>query len=107
MESGEIPFYLKYEVRVLDCKFKNVTLYNTDNMGKLFVTLFAFTLHPRQICNGCCTRTRTSARNNALCIVITYWLRSTLYRDTAPVPATNFVTGDKFVAPINFAPRHS
>jgi len=47
MESGEIPFYLKDEVRVLDCKFKNVTLYNTDNMGKLFVTLFAFTPAPK------------------------------------------------------------
>jgi len=81
--------------------------HNTDNMGKLFVTLFAFTLHSRQICNGCCTRTRSSARNNALCTVITYWLRSTLYRDTAPVPATNFVTGDKFAAPIKLVPRHA
>ena len=40
-----------------------------------------------------------------LAIIIQYtltvfWLRSALYRDTAPVPATNFVTGDKYAAPI-------
>lgn len=33
------------------------------------------------------------------------WLRSALYRDTAPVPATNFVTGDKFIAPIKIVSR--
>jgi hypothetical protein len=76
-------------------------------MGKLFVTLFALLLHPRQICDGCCTRTHASARNNALCTVITYWLRSTLYRDTAPVFANKFVTGDKFAAPIKLVPQHS
>jgi len=35
------------------------------------------------------------------------WLRDKLQRDTAPVPATNFVTGDRFAAPINLVPRHS
>jgi hypothetical protein len=64
-------------------------------------------LRSRQLCNACCTWTRASASNNALCIVITYWLRSTLYRDTAPVPASNFVTGDKFAAPISLVTRHS
>gem|GEM_PF-5988513 len=34
-----------------------------DNMGKLFVMLFAFAPAPRQIRNGSCTRTRASARN--------------------------------------------
>ncbi len=34
-----------------------------------------------------------------------FWLRDKLYRDTAPVPATNFVTGDKFAAPIKLVPR--
>ena len=34
-------------------------------------------------------------------------LRDSLYRDTAPVPATNFVTGDKFAAPIKLVPRHA
>jgi hypothetical protein len=28
-----------------------------------------------------------------------------LYRDTAPVSATKFVTGDKFAAPIKIVPR--
>jgi hypothetical protein len=55
---------------MLQIYYKNSSAYNTDNMGKLFVTLFAFLpagrqvlLPSRQICNGCCTRTRTSARN--------------------------------------------
>jgi hypothetical protein len=52
-------------------------------------------LHLRQICNGSCTRTRASARNNALCTVITYWLRSTLYRDTAPVPISSIIHREK------------
>ena len=34
-----------------------------------------------------------------------FWLRDNLYPDTAPVPATNFVTGDKFAAPIKLVPR--
>ena len=33
-------------------------------------------------------------------ILTVFWLRSALYRDTAPVPATSFVTGDKLTAPI-------
>jgi len=61
----------------------------------------------RQICNGCCTRTRASARNKALYTVINPWFRDNLYRDTAPVPANNFVTGDNFADPIKFVPRHS
>jgi len=34
------------------------------------------------------------------CTLTVFWLRSTLYRDTAPVPPTKYVTGDKFAAPI-------
>ena len=34
-----------------------------------------------------------------------FWLRSALYRDTAPVLPTSFVTGDKFAAPIIIVPR--
>ncbi len=33
-----------------------------------------------------------------------FWLRDKLYRDTAPVHTTNFVTGDKFMAPIKLVP---
>jgi hypothetical protein len=36
---------------------------NTDNKGKLFVTVFALHLHPSLIRNGRLTRTRASARN--------------------------------------------
>ena len=61
---------------------------NTDNMGKLFVTLFApaeagfrsfapqlLLLHPRQIRNGCCTP--TSVMLTKLCT----WIAK-----TAPYP---------------------
>ena len=34
------------------------------------------------------------------CTVTNLWLRKSLYRDTAPVPATSFVTGDNFLARI-------
>jgi len=33
-----------------------------------------------------------------------FLLRDNLYPDTAPVPAPNFVTGDKLAAPIKFVP---
>jgi hypothetical protein len=39
-----------------------ITLPNTDNMGKLFVTLFALLLHSRQICYGL-YRDRANARH--------------------------------------------
>jgi hypothetical protein len=69
-------------------------------MGKLFVTVFAFAsalktnllwlLHPdTRICTQLIS-----------CTLANFWFRDSLYRDTAPVPATSFVTGDKFVAPI-------
>ena len=43
--------------------FKTNPTYNTDNMGKLFVTVFALLLPSRQFCNGSCIQTRASARN--------------------------------------------
>ncbi len=39
------------------------------------------------------------------CTVTVFWLRDKLYRDTAPVSANNYVTGDKFAAPIKLVPR--
>jgi hypothetical protein len=81
-------------------------------------------LLPRQFCNGSCTRTpafaatftsfRRPKKATAVeariclqlksCTVINYCLRDSLYRDTAPVPPTDFVTGDKFAAPIKLVP---
>jgi hypothetical protein len=40
------------------------------------------------------------------CTVIILWLRLSLYRDTALVLATSFVTGDNFAAPIFLVPRN-
>jgi hypothetical protein len=84
-------------------------------MGKLFVTVFALLLLSRQLCNDSCTRTPAFAEATAVkartcpqlnsCIVTDFWLRDKLYRDTAPVPATKFVTGDKLLAPIKIVPR--
>jgi hypothetical protein len=94
-------------------------------MGKLFVTLFA---PPRRdfvagLLNFCfCTQDRfvivlapalRSAQGARICTqlyfctVINFYLRDSLYRDTAPVPVNSFVTGDKFVAPIKLVPRHA
>jgi len=76
-------------------------------MGKLFVTVFAFApapktnsllpLHPD-------TRICYQLKS---CTLTNFWLRDNLYRDTAPVPATSFVPGDKFAAPIKLVPRHA
>jgi hypothetical protein len=89
-------------------------------MGKLFVTLFA---PPKRgfrckLFNFCsCTQDKfvmvvAPGHTHLLAILILYtltvlWLRSKLYRDTAHVPASNFVTGDKFVASISLITRHS
>jgi hypothetical protein len=64
-----------------------------------------------------CTRTPAFAEATAVkarillqlksCTVTNFWLRDSLYRDTAPVPAIKFVTGDKFAAPIKLVPRHA
>ena len=37
----------------------------------------------------------------------TFWLRSNLRRDTAPVPASWFCNTDRFVLPAQLVPRHS
>ena len=55
-------------------------------MGKLFVTVFALLLHPRQIRNGLAPGHAASAPQLKSCTVTDFWLRDKLYRDTAPVP---------------------
>jgi hypothetical protein len=69
-------------------------------MGKLFVTVFAFAPATRTIPADRGTRTSHQYSQSNFCTLTNYWLRDKLYRDTAPVPATNFVTGDKFAASI-------
>ena len=82
-------------------------MHNTDGIINKLVTVFAFApapktnsqrlLHPD---TRICTQLKSYTLTN-------YWLRDSLYRDTAPVPATNFVTGDKFATPIKLVPRHA
>jgi hypothetical protein len=89
-------------------------------MGKLFVTVFAppgrdFVATLLNFCS--CTQDKfvmvlAPGYVHLLAIKIkhyltVFWLRSTLYRDTAPVRPTSFVTGDKFAAPIKLIPRHA
>jgi len=80
---------------------------NTDNMGKLFVTLFAYTPAPKTNLYSLLHPDTRISTQFKFCIVINYCLRDSLYRDTARVPAIKFVTGDKFAAPIKLVPRHS
>jgi hypothetical protein len=76
-------------------------------MGKLFVTLFAFAPAPQTNSQWPLNPdTRICPQLNS-CTLTNFWLRDSLYRDTAPVPSPNFVTGDRFAAPINLVPRHS
>src|SRR4030066_1873135 len=83
------------------------TAHNTDNMGKLFVTLFAFTpapktnslwpLHPD-------TRICPQLKS---CTLTNFWLRDSLYRDTAPVPPIKILYRDSLPAPIKLVSRHA
>jgi hypothetical protein len=76
-------------------------------MGKLFVTLFAFTptlkinlqwlLHPD---TRICSQLKPG-------IVTGFWLRDSLYRDTAPVSPTKILYRDSLLAPIKLVPRHA
>jgi hypothetical protein len=86
---------------------------NTDNAkGKLLVTVFAFTPAPMTIPAYRGTRTPHQYSQLYFCTLTNLWLRDNLYRDTAHVPATNFVTGDnpdsyRDAAPIIIVLRHS
>jgi len=70
----------------LEHKKEEITAHNTDNMGKLFVTLFAFvsapktnSLWPLYPDTRICTQLKP-------CTMTNFWLRDSLYRDTAQVP---------------------
>jgi hypothetical protein len=100
------------------------TPYNTDNMGKLFpafskkagqvVTLFAFAPAPKIVLEWYMhpdTHLRSASVGKARicmqyksCTVTGFWLRDSLYRDTAPVPATIILYRDSLPAPIKLVP---
>jgi hypothetical protein len=75
-------------------------------MGKLFVTLFAFTTAYNTAFNTLINPDTRICPQFKSCTLTNLWLRDSLYRDTAPVHANSFVTGDKFAAPIKLVPRH-
>jgi hypothetical protein len=79
---------------------------NTDNMGKLFVTLFAFAPAPKTNLLWLLHPDTLICPQFKSCTVTAFWLRDSLYRDTAPVHSPKFVTGDKFAASINLVPRY-
>ena len=56
-------------------------------------------LHLRQICNGCCTRTRASARNYKSCTLTNFCLRDKLVpRHCASAHLSTFCQRDRFPA---------
>jgi hypothetical protein len=80
---------------------------NTDNKRHLFVMVFVFVPASKTAPADRGTRTSRQYFQLNFCTLTNFWLRSNLYRDTAPVPATNFITGDKFADPNNLVPRHT
>ena len=76
-------------------------------MGKLFVTVFAFAPAPKTNLYWLLHPDMRICLQYKSCTVINFWLKDSMYRDTAPVPANNFVNGDKFEAPIKLVPRHT
>jgi len=61
---------------------------NTDNMGKLFVMVFAAPCSHDNTCQNLYPDTRTYTQYKS-CNVTGFWLRSNLYRDTAQVLICN------------------
>jgi hypothetical protein len=64
------------------------TCTNTDNMGKLFVMVFAAPCSHDKSCQNLHPDTRTCLQLKS-CTVTDFWLRSNLYRDTAQVLICN------------------
>jgi hypothetical protein len=58
------------------------TAYNTDNMGKLFVTVFAKASYSLDIFDTVIKRDRAATHLNNLCTGTNNWLGSNLYRET-------------------------
>ena len=61
---------------------------NTDNMGKLLVMVFAAPCSHDKSCQNLHPDTRTYPQYKS-CNVTDFWLRSNLYRDTAPILICN------------------
>jgi hypothetical protein len=74
-------------------------------MGKLFVTLFAFAPAPKANSQWLLHPDTRIYQQYKSCTLTIFWLRDSLYRDTAPVLPTKFVTENKFVASTKLAPR--
>jgi hypothetical protein len=61
--------------------------------------VFALPLHLDKFVMAMHLDTRSCLQSNS-CTVTNLWLRNSLYRDTALMPETSFVTGDNFLARI-------
>ncbi len=80
---------------------------NTDNKRHLFVTVFE---HPAFYIMTLKSDHPDTAPVLTIKLCVVWQIPCfvvNLYCDTAPVLATNFVTGDKFAVPINLVPRYS
>ena len=79
---------------------------NTDNMGKLLVMVFAAPCSHDKSCQNLHPDTRTYPQYKS-CNVTDFWLRDSLYRDTAQVPLKNILYRDSIPASIKLVPRHA
>jgi hypothetical protein len=80
--------------------------HNTDGIIHKLVMVFARPCSHDKSCQNLQPDTRTCPQYKS-CIVTVSWLRSYLYRDTAPVPLTKILYPDSFAAPIKLVSRHA
>ena len=85
----------------------NNTKANTDGRVNKLVTLFAFAPAPKTNLYWFFHPDTLICPQFKSCIVTDFWLRDSLYRDTAPVPLTKILYCDSFLAPIKLVPRHA
>ena len=83
-----LPSYLKFCYSFKELKLsvplsnpEHTPKHNTDNLGKLFVTLFAGSHSSTGTSNKPCTRTRASARNKTSTTGLFFGFETILYRD--------------------------
>ena len=80
--------------------------HNTDGIIHKLVMVFAKSCSHDRSCQNLHPDTRICPQYKS-CTVTVFWLRSNLYRDTAPVLLTKILYRDSFLAPIKLVPRHA
>jgi len=86
--------------------FEKSATHNTDGIIHKLVMVFAKPCSHDKSCQNLHPDTRTYLQYKS-CNVTDFWLRSNLYRDTAPVPLKNILYRDSIPASIKLVPRHA